>query len=127
MSALAYQQNGYLSATKTTGVPLKIEYQVFSKVTGQLNRATQEGAHFSDLAHALDENLKLWQALALDVMRDENGLPPQLRAQLFYLYKFTREHSRKVLRREADAQALIDINTSIMRGLRQAAQNEGAE
>lgn len=127
MSAVAYQQNGYLSATRSTGSPRTIEYQVFSKVTGKLNRAATPDAAFPDLASALDENLVLWRTLALEVVDDENALTPQLRAQLFYLFEFTNAHTSKVLRGEADARALIDINTSIMRGLRQSPQEEGTE
>ena len=127
MSALAYQQNGYLSATKSTGVPRNIEYQLFSRVTGALNRATGPAASFSELAEALHDNLNLWMTLALDVAEDDNGLPPKLRAQLFYLYEFTQAQSSKVLRGESDAQVLIEINTSVMRGLWQSPAGEGAE
>lgn len=128
MSALAQQQNGYVSATKSTGMPRSIEYQLFSRITGQLNRSAQSGAPVSELAAALHDNLALWQTLGLDVADPDNELPAQLRAQLFYLFEFTRAHTSKVLRGEAEVQALIDINTSIMRGLRQAPPTEeGAE
>jgi len=41
-----------------------------------------------------------------------------LRAQLVYLGEFTRAHTQKVLRGEADPAPLIDINSAIIRGLR---------
>ncbi|MEM1297908.1 MAG: flagellar biosynthesis regulator FlaF [Pseudomonadota bacterium] len=125
MSALAYQQNGYVAATRKTGMPRSIEYQLFSKTTGRLNRASQPDGSFPDLAEALSDNLELWRTLAVDVVDDENGLPAQLRAQLLYLFEFTNAHTSKVLRGEADVSALIDINTSIMKGLRQSPQEEG--
>lgn len=106
-------------------MPRNIEYQLFSKTTGRLNKASQPDGSFNDLAQALSDNLELWRILALDVIDDENGLPDQLRAQLFYLFEFTNAHTSKVLRGEADATALIDINTSIMKGLRQSPQEEG--
>ena len=127
MSALAYQQNGYVSATRSTGMPRSIEYQVFSRVTGKMHKGVQPDAPFNVLAEALHENIMLWTTLGLEVADDSNELPDQLRAQIFYLFEFTRAHTPKVLRGEADVQALIDINTSIMRGLRAAPQTEGTD
>ncbi len=114
-------QNGYMMATRHTGSPRSIEYQVFSRVTGKINDASSESASFSELADALHENIKLWNAIAIDVVDDGNQLPTHLRAQLLYLTEFTIAHTRKVLNRTADASALVDINTAIMRGLRQTA------
>lgn len=114
------QTNGYMAATRSTGMPRDIEYQVFCKVTGAINRAaTADPFDFKALAEALNENLILWRTLALDVVDEDNGLPDQLRAQLFYLYEFSQAHTQKVLRREANVTPLVDVNTSIIKGLRQ--------
>ncbi len=125
MSALAQNRNGYMDATRSTGTPRDVEYQLFSRVTGKLNRGLAHSATFSDLAAALNENLSLWRALALDVMEPTNELPAPLRARLFYLYEFTRTHTQRVLKREADAQALVDVNIAIMRGLKGSEAKEG--
>lgn len=114
------QTNGYMAATRDTGMPRDIEYQVFCKVTGALNRASEEPVNFPDLAAALNENLSLWQTISLDVIDDDNGLPDYLRAQLFYLYEFTQAETIKILRGKAKTATLIEINTSIIRGLRQS-------
>jgi len=127
MPANALKQNGYIDATRSTGTPRDIEYRLFSRVTGRLNRASQDGAAFPDLVQALNDNLTLWRTIALDVADDGNDLPDQLRAQLFYIYEFTSAHTPKVLRREADASVLIDINTSIMRGLRPTMPGKGTD
>ena len=118
MSAHALTQNAYGDATRAMGTPRNVEYQVFSQITGQLNRASAEGRPFSDLAMALHENLRLWTIIATDVTSAGNGLPLPLRGQLADLSKFTRSHTQKVLRQEADAAILIEINTAVMRGLR---------
>ncbi len=118
MSAHALTQNAYGDATRATGTPRNVEYQVFSQITGQLNRASAEGRPFGELAMALHENLRLWTIIVADVTSAENGLPVPLRAQLADLSKFTRSHTQKVLRQEADAAILIEINTAVMRGLR---------
>ena len=52
MSALAQKMNGYLDATRSTGNPRDVEYQLFSRITGRLNRASLPGAPFADLAEA---------------------------------------------------------------------------
>lgn len=118
MSANARPTNGYGDATRALGTPRSVEYQVFSQVTGQLSRATAPNRPFTDLASALHDNIQLWTTLAADLAGDDNGLTPKLRGQLLSLAQFTRAHSSKVLRREADAGVLIEINTAIMRGLR---------
>ena len=118
MSAHALSQNAYGAATKALATPRGVEYQVFSQVTGQLNRASGGEQPFAELARALHDNMRLWTVIAADVAGAGNALPEGLRAQLVYLSKFTRSHTQKVLKREADAAALIEINTAIMRGLR---------
>lgn len=95
-----------------------IEYQAFSDIIGRLTAVAQAPkTSFPALAAALHDNRALWMILAADVADADNGLPRQLRAQIFYLAEFTEHHSRKVLRGEASADALIEINTAILRGL----------
>jgi flagellar protein FlaF len=45
-------------------------------------------------------------------------LPSQLRAQLFWLAEFTETHSRKVLAGQATVAPLLEVNTAVLRGLR---------
>ena len=119
MMVVAHKQNGYLDATRSVGMPREVEYQLFARVTGKLNRGFRDDADFAELVEALHENLTLWRTLAVEVLDEGNDLPEQLRAQIFYLFEFACAHTPKVLRKEADVGALVDINMSIMRGLRQ--------
>lgn len=99
--------------------PRSIEYDLLARTTHRLkDSAVRAKADFPGFVTALNENLRLWSALASDVAEPDNGLPAPLRAQLFYLYEFTAEHSRKVLGNHASVDVLIDINTAVMRGLR---------
>lgn len=117
----------YGDVSTSTKTPRQIEYQAFARITKALtpNETAEDdtpGARshsFTRMAEALHENLKLWSIVQGDVASDRNALPDQLRANLFYLGEFTREHTRKVLRGEADPSALVEINTAVMRGLRQ--------
>lgn len=127
MSALAAKMNGYQNATRAAGNPRDVEYQLFARITGHLNRAAAPDRPFAELATALDDNLRLWREIALDVAQPENGLPPRLRAQLFYLFEFTVHRTQKVLRNEADIAPLIEVNQSIMRGLRPNNPGKGSE
>jgi flagellar biosynthesis activator protein FlaF len=96
-----------------------IEYDLLVRVTKRLVDAwDRRREDFPALALAINENTRLWTALALDVAHEDNGLPELLRAQLFYLYRFSEHHGRKVLAGSASVEVLIDINTAVMRGLR---------
>ncbi len=127
MSALAKLNNGYLDATRSTGNPRDVEYQLFARVTGRLNKGTQPETPFNQLVDALNENLGIWREVALSVADPDNELPAALRAQLFYLYEFTVAQTQKVLRGEAKAAALIEVNMSIMRGLRTNQPGKGPD
>lgn len=97
----------------------KIEYDLFARVTRNLRDAAErKDTDFPAMAAAIYENTRMWRTLALDLANDANGLPPQLRAQLFNLFQFSAEHGRKVLAKQDDVGVLIEINTAVMRGLR---------
>ncbi|MDE9450083.1 flagellar biosynthesis regulator FlaF [Aliiroseovarius sp. Z3] len=118
MNAVTLAKKAYSTSSRA---PLRTsrgtEYDAFAKVTHQLDRAQTTG--FADLAAALHENRRLWTLLAADVADDGNALPNELRARIFFLSEFTADHSRKVLSEGEDVSVLVDINTAIMRGLRQ--------
>ncbi|HBG98205.1 MAG: flagellar biosynthesis regulator FlaF [Rhodobacteraceae bacterium] len=95
------------------------EYDAFAQITHRMRRAARAGRKaFPDLVAALHDNRRLWTILAVEVADEANALPRDLRARIFYLAEFIAQHTPKVLTREAGAEALIEINTAIMRGLR---------
>jgi flagellar protein FlaF len=99
--------------------PRGLEYDLLARATTALRTAERSGeADFPALAEALNRNLRLWSSLAADVAGAGNGLPPDLRARLFYLYEFTAQHSRAVLEGRGAVSVLVAINTAVMRGLR---------
>lgn len=120
MNALSMAKTAYSKPGQPTRTLRGTEYELFARITHRLKSASAtERPGFSTLARALHDNRSLWTILAADVADKENGLPPNLRAQLFYLSEFTAQHTSKVLAGDATADVLIDINTSVMRGLRQ--------
>lgn len=92
------------------------EIQAFSQITARLSDARKQN-NFNALVSALHDNRKLWSLLAVDVADAQNGLSAPLRAQIFYLAEFTVLQTGKILRKEADVDALIDINRAVMAGL----------
>lgn len=119
-SALA--ENAYAYSARCTSTPRGIEYRLFARVTRELEAIKREKQGAPDrvakLARALHDNERLWKTLALDVAQEGNGLPAELRSKIFYLFEFTRQHSRKVLAGQASSDVLVEINTAVMRGVK---------
>lgn len=92
-----------------------VEYDAFSRVTRNLVQA-QRG--LVPLARAASDAVELWTVIAADLADDGNALPPELRASLTSLAIFAIRHGHKVMVGEATADALVDVNMSIMKGLR---------
>ncbi len=121
MHALEQARTAYANSAAPIKTFRSAEYDAFTQITSRMKSAIQKGKRgFTDLANALYDNNRLWVLLASDVADKENGLPQSLRAQVFYLAEFTLQHAPKVLRGTETADILVEINTSIMRGLRQS-------
>jgi flagellar protein FlaF len=119
VTALDLARTAYASPGTPARTLRGIEYDIFARITRRLKAAQAAGMRdFAALAGALHDNRQLWSLLAADVAEPGNALPAALRAQLFYLYEFTDQHSAKVLDGHATLEVLIDINTAVMRGLR---------
>ncbi|NUB44915.1 flagellar biosynthesis regulator FlaF [Fertoebacter nigrum] len=119
MSPLDSARTAYARPDAPLRTPRSLEYDLLARMTQRMTAtATRRDTDFPAFAGALHDNLRLWSTLAADVAGSGNGLPPKLRAQLFYLYQFTAAHSAKVLETSADIEVLVDINTAVMRGLR---------
>lgn len=119
MTMASQAHTAYTTVQKKVETPRGLEYQVFSRITGRMTAALRKGLQgFPALVATLHENQMLWDAISLDVAHSDNAYPDDLKGRLFYLGEFTRHHTRLIFNGEADAQALIDINTSIMKGLK---------
>lgn len=110
---------GYARPEAPQKTPRSLEYDLLARVTQRLSSAwSGRREHYVPLVAALEENQRIWSTLACDVADPSNTLPAKLRAQLFYLYEFTAQHSRAVREDKASVEVLVDINTAVMRGLR---------
>jgi flagellar protein FlaF len=119
MSASLHARAAYGDPVQSLRAPRDVEFDLLARVTRKLRAATSSTPiRFADLAAAMHENRKLWMALATDLADPGNSLPGELRASLFFLAEFSLQHMEKVLEGAADPDVLVDINTSVMRGLR---------
>lgn len=117
MYANLQAKTAYGHSTSALRGSKETEYEVLAKVTQKLVASKNTPSNFSDQLEALTLNERLWTILAKDVASDENALPAALRAQIFYLYEFSIHHSNEVRAGSATVDALIEVNTAIMRGL----------
>jgi flagellar biosynthesis activator protein FlaF len=119
MNLNAQARSAYAKAAAPTRSGRDSEYAIFARVTHKLKDVDEaDTSAFPLLAHAVCDNQRLWGALFEDLAHENNALPIQLKAQLIGLAEFVRKHSLRVLAGKASVLPLIDINTSIMRGLR---------
>jgi flagellar protein FlaF len=121
VNAQALAQRAYAQTAAPTRTPRSAEYEVIARMTHRLKSASLEATTgvTPALAAALHDNRRMWITLAADVAGEGNGLPAELRARLFYLADFSRLHTSKVLAGKASVIPLLEINTAVLRGLRE--------
>lgn len=113
-------QRSYAPTAASIRTPRGTEYEIIARITHRLKASAEKlPADFPSLAKALHENRSLWTLLAVDVADTENTLPKDLKARIFYLAEFTNQHTSKVLTKDATVAPLLEINTAILRGLKQ--------
>ncbi|MCZ0962059.1 flagellar biosynthesis regulator FlaF [Paracoccus benzoatiresistens] len=114
----SFAGHGYGSSILRT--PRDAEYEVLSRVTRMLRQAAEDN-HGRDLIAAVHKNNQMWTILAADLASSGNGLPDEVRAGLLSLASFSLRHGHLAMAGKAKIDPLIDINMSVMRGLRQEA------
>lgn len=119
MNAIHQARTAYATAVAPIRTGRDIEYDAFARITAQLSAAADGKTSFADMVETLHRNRRLWALLAGAVADDANALEPSLRARIFYLAEFTRHHTGRVLKGDADPQILVEINSAVMAGLRQ--------
>lgn len=118
MNAQTLARRAYSDTVSNTRTDRSKEYELIARVTHRMKAAAEAGPRaFPQLAEALYDNRRLWTALAVDVSDEDNKLPTELRARIFYLAEFMQEHSAKVLSKRAGIAPILEINTAILRGL----------
>jgi len=111
----------YKNTQRITEEPRSTEYRLFGQVTGALIDVQKAGGGGGPLVDAVDWNKRLWRTLAADCLDDRNQLPQEVRAKIVSLSLWIAKYSRKVTREGAPLDPLIQVNRTIMQGLKGAA------
>ena len=105
-----------------TAADQDIEYAIFEQITGALETVAEtEGITKREIVDAVNRNNQLWTTLAADLLSPENALPDETKRNLLTLAEFTRRTGMQVLAGEGDIADLIDVNKTIMAGMKPAA------
>ena len=116
-------QNAYTHNPTAVRSFRDIEYSIIAKTTQNLITAYQnKDSNYIGFIEALYKNEILWSTLVSDVACKENKLPDDLKRGIIYLYNFITDHSKKIRCGSSNIDSLIEINKSILRGLK----SEGA-
>lgn len=113
MAVTAYQK-----AQRAAEDPRSTEYRLFGQVTGALIDAHNKGATGPVLIDAIDWNRRMWSTLAVDCMDNANQLSNEVRGQIVSLSLWVAKYSSEVVQHGATLDPLIDVNRTIMQGLR---------
>jgi flagellar biosynthesis activator protein FlaF len=116
MAVTAYQK-----AQRAAENPRSTEYRLFGQVTGALMDVQNAGSRGPMLIEAIDWNRRMWSTLAVDCMDNTNQLPKELRASIVSLSLWVTRYSSEVVQQGATLDPLIEVNRTIMQGLRGAA------
>ncbi|TVS04109.1 MAG: flagellar biosynthesis regulatory protein FlaF [Rhodobacteraceae bacterium] len=118
MNAHALAHAAYANPNMAQKSARSAEYDVISRITSRLRTASRNAEkNYPALVEALDENRRLWIALASDVANPENSLPRALKAEILSLAQFTLRHTAAILTGDERPDVLVEINLSILRGL----------
>ncbi|SHH63872.1 flagellar biosynthesis regulator FlaF [Marivita hallyeonensis] len=118
MNKQGSRQN-YYHAQQSIKSERENEYDIIFRITRELKQAfLVRYEDYPKFVNALNKNRNLWTILASDLLQPGNQLPKELKAQLFYLGEFVQDYSRRALKERLSISPLLDVNMSILRGLR---------
>lgn len=110
----------YGSVIRGTDTPRDIEYRVLARATAQLAAGTAPGVGPAALAEAVHDNRMIWTAFAADLAEAGNAWDDQGKARLISLAGWVIAESDRVLTQGRSPADLIEINRTVMLGLRPA-------
>jgi flagellar protein FlaF len=113
--------NGYAAygrVQNTTEDPRRIEFRLLSQVTAALRTAKSQPNDRQKFYNALVWNKKVWDAFLCDLIDDRNQLPKPMRKSLVELATWVSKQTFKVMDGNATIDSLIEVNGSVMDGLK---------
>ena len=99
--------------------PRSLEYEAIARVTHRLQKAHERAdCNLVEFIEAIHQNRRLWTLFATAVADADNSLPTSLRASIFFLAEFVEQESRAALQGRGGVDPILDVNFSVMQGLR---------
>lgn len=123
-SAQAAAHNAYGQSSRQIASDSDVEIDLFRRVTTKLIHIMAEYPEGNAPATpenviAFSDNLRLWDALCVDLMHPDNSLPNDLRGNLLNIGDFVRRHTLGLYSGNGEVGVLVDINKAILAGLSQ--------
>jgi len=119
MSTALAAARAYSKNSEQTKSNRDLEYDVFLSITREMKHLqAQTTPAFAKLVDTLNKNERLWTEIGVQVADNDNALPSDLRARLFYMTRFVSHQTSKVLKGDADLESLVDVNIAVLRGLK---------
>jgi flagellar biosynthesis regulator FlaF len=109
-----YGARQYQRAAATVVSPRGTEIAAFAAINARLTQA-KNGL---DRIKALNRNHELWSVLLKDIALSSNPLPEILKKDLTELGIFSMQYSTAAINRSLPVKPLVDINDSMIEGLR---------
>lgn len=110
--------DAYRNAQSRSEHPRSTEHRLMVEITGELMSARAAGLSGGALMPALHRNREMWSTFATDCGARGNGLPESLRAQIISLALWVDRLTSEVVVGREPISELIDLNRTIMEGLR---------
>ena len=110
--------SAYQAARSRAETPRSAEFRLMSEITGEMIAAQDAGMKGAMLMPALYRNRQMWSAFVTDCGATGNGLPVPLRAQIISLGLWVDRFTSDVIAGREPVSELIEINRTIMEGLR---------
>ena len=118
--------NAYQAARARAETPRSAELRLLGEITGEMMEAEERGLKGALLMPSLHRNRQVWHAFHQDCTDPNNGLPRELRAQIVSLALWIDRFTSDVIAGRERIRELIDVNRTIMEGLRVMPQRVAA-
>lgn len=110
--------SAYRKAQNVTESSRDIEYRLLAQVTGALIDANTPDTPLAKRFDVVLWNRNVWAVLREDLLDPRNQLPKELKLSLVSLSIWVEKETFTILDGQSELDSLIDVNKSIMEGLK---------
>lgn len=118
--------SAYQAARARAETPRSAELRLLSEITGEMMEAEERGLKGAMLMPSLHRNRQMWHAFQQDCTDPNNSLARELRGQIVSLALWVDRFTSDVIAGRERIRELIEVNRTIMEGLRTPQQRVAA-